>query len=235
MILTSAVADPQILAAVRDGVLINDDVAQTIASGLHSPAAKDEQISRLSHGLEFDPRELLARVDQLINSKEFRASDVLLELDALRAWVLTRVPHVEITTVECTADEWAQWAEFGIPADRQSTEVYVVADHMDALAEWVYPGSDRYPADTTGHEVDPDDDGIWLVGTLVESAADILASPYADFWAQEYTTDGIPFQPGGEYTSRYGHPHTADLELKSARLVGFSPDDEAAVYAAWKR
>lgn len=237
MILTSREADPQILAAARDGVLITDDVAQTIASWFHSPAAKDEQITRLSHGLEIDPRELLARVDQLMKSVEFRASDVLPELDALRAWTWTRVPHVEITVTTCTADQWSDWVAAGASgsAGLQRVETHVVADHVEDLAEWVYPGNERYPADISGHDVDPDDAGIWLVGTLVDAAADILSGPYADFWAQEYTTDGTDFKPGGEYTWRDEHPYTGDVVYKVARLVAFTPEDEAAVYAAWKR
>jgi hypothetical protein len=33
------------------------------------------------------------------------------------------------------------------------------------------------------------------------------------------------------YGSRYIHPYTGDVEIKVARLLGMTPEDEAAVYA----
>lgn len=245
MILTSREADPEILRAVRDGVLIGDDVAQTIAAGFHSPAAVDEQITRLSHGKEFNPGELLARVNQLIKSDEFGASDALLDLDALREWVLTRVPHVEVVTIECTADEWSAWAG-NIPDDRRGRDIFLVSEHADNIGEWVQPGDERYPDDPSVFETTADDGAVWMPGGPVATAVDMLSGGYTRFWAQELipragmSGDYARFWaqeliPGVGYISRYDHPHTADVEYKTARVVGFSPEDQAKIYAAWKR
>ena len=234
MILTSREADPDILRAVRDGVLISDDVAQTIASWYHSPAGVDEQITRLSHGLEFNPVELLSRVDSLIKSPEHGATADLMDLHSLKEWVLTRVPHVEITTVEATREEWTVWSEYGIPEDRKGREIFLVSDRADDLGDWRYPGDDGYPADLSGYEPDTEG-GVWVPASTVDVVLDFLGGTHTQFWAQESSHAGVdPFQPGGEYTSHYDHPHTDDVEYKTARVVGLGAEDEEKIYRAWK-
>jgi hypothetical protein len=140
--------------------------------------------------------------------------------------------RIEITTVKFTAEEWAE--RDGTPGDPDRRDMYVIAEHVDVLAEWVYPGDPRYPADTMGFELD-DQGGVWLDGTPVDAAAVLLNGRVTQFWADEYVGDGNPFVPGGEYVWVDEHPYTGDVEYKTARVLGFSPLDEAKIYQAWKR
>lgn len=142
-------------------------------------------------------------------------------------------PRIEITTVKFTADEWAE--HDGASGDPDRQDVYVIAEHVDAFGEWVYPGEPRYPADTTGLEL-TDQGGVWLDGEPVDTAARMLAGKITQFWAQEYVSSkGASFVPGGTYVWVDEHPYTGDVEDKTARVLGFSPLDEAKIYQAWKR
>jgi hypothetical protein len=104
MIVTSKQARPEIEHAAATGELISDDVAQTIASWWHSPAAPDSPITACSHGLPFDPAALYARLGVLRTFEDQSGSDALRELDVLRAWTLARLPHLVVTTDELDAD-----------------------------------------------------------------------------------------------------------------------------------
>lgn len=257
MILSSREADPQIRHALISGELISADVAQTIAAGLHSPAARDEQLTRLSHGKVFEPSGLLARVGELI-SGEFSGTDVLPELHALRAWALARVPYVETVTYRLSGDEWQAWSQEWGQSDRSrpdgieryaDRDVTLVASVADDVGGWVYPGDADYPTDphAAGLEVDESDGGVWLPAGLVDAAAAMLAGTRTRFWAQSYGAN--PFGPGDgwgdaggwddlgpgkEYASRYEDPYGRDVRITLARLVGFTPDQEEQVYRAWR-
>lgn len=254
-ILTSSVADPQIMHAVMTGELISDDVAQTIASGFHSPARVDAAVTALSHGLEFDAHELLTRVNQLIKSKEFNASDVLVDLHALREWTLARVPHIVVEEYEFSGDAWEQWCDQwresgqeqpdGVkPVDR---DVTLAVDAADNIGEWSYPGDASYPADVSGYEVDKSDNSVWIAASLTDAGAALLGGELSAFWAESY--GGNPFEPGvywwesdrfdeqgpnRPYASRYINPYTGDVQIKLARLVGFTDEQQAEIYRAWK-
>lgn len=255
MILTSREADPLIREAVRTGELISDDVARTIAHGLQSAAEKDVPVTALSHGLAFDARALLARVDELIKSVEFRASETLVELHALREWALSRVPHIAVTVYRMDSDAWEVWCGQWGESDSDQPDgiepyvrdVWIVADVADDIGAWSYPGYANYPANPhTLPGYDESDDGVWMPGTLTDAAVALLSGKGGMFWAQGY--DASPFAPGesvqGEsyedagpgkpYVSRYVHPYTGDAEIVTAVLVGFTPDQEAEVYRAWR-
>lgn len=253
MILPSRDVEPVIADSRADPErVISDDVAQTIASWWHSPARIDEHVTRLSHGLEFDARGLLSRVDELIRDTS-ASGDSHPDLVVLRRWVLARVPHLTVTTVSISASSWEAWSrQWGqTDADRpeeitSDTEEHIVADSAEDLGEWVYPGDIRYPFDTTGMDVEPDG-GIWLPLSAVDTAAAMLTGHTTRFWAQSY--GGDPFAPGpiwGEsdtfagqgphqpYASRYIHSYTGDMEIGLARVRGFSPDDHAEIHRLWK-
>lgn len=231
---------------------ISDDVAQTIASWWHSPAHIDEQLTRLSHGLEFDARGLLSRVDTLIRETHAGA-DRHPELATLRRWVLVRLPHLAVTTFRIDAVAWEAWSQLWgqTDADRPNgmtgcTTDHLVADSAECLAEWVYPGDDQYPTDTTGLDLDAVDGGIWLPPPAVDTVAAMLTGQTTGFWAESH--DGDPFAPGPcwwqsgtvaeqghtrPYASRYHHPYTGDVAITVARVHGFPADDQAEIHRLW--
>lgn len=209
--MTSREADPQIVHAMVTGEVISDDVAQTIASGLHSSAMVDTPVTALSHGREFDAVALVHRMDELIRSGEFRASDVLVDLHTLREWALCRVPHLVVEEYEITGDEWSAWLDecekprrVGLAPERErpkgarliDTDVTLVADAAADMSEWVYPGDERYPQDPESYgpdDYDPENDGVWLPASLVPGAVGLLGGESAGFWAESY--GGDPFNP----------------------------------------
>lgn len=254
-ILTSNEAYPQIVHATVTGELISDDVAQTVASGYQSPATVDTAITALSHGVEFDAGQLLARVDQLIKSDDYVRSDSLVELYALREWALARTPHFVVEEYEISGDAWELWREQwnygqerpeGIkPVDR---DVSLAADAADNIGGWSYPGDASYPEDLSEYEVDKSDGGVWLAGTLIEAGVALLGGELSGFWAESY--GGDPFEPGvywwesdrfdeqgpdRAYASRYINPYTGEVQIKFARLVGFTAEQQAEIYRVWKQ
>lgn len=258
MILPSRDVEPVVARCWADPArVISDDAAQTIASWWHSPAPIDEQVTRLSHGLEFDARGLLTRVDTLIRDTRTDA-DRHPDLVVLRRWVLDRLPHLAVTTFEMSAAEWEAWSQqwghtnTDQPEDLTGrTEDYLVAESAECLGEWAYPGDTRYPADTTGLDVDPyvdpEDGGLWLPLPAVDIMAAMLTGHTTRFWAESYGSN--PFSPGpywGQsstfveqgphqpYASRYIHPHAGDVEITLARVRGFSADDQAEIHRLWK-
>ena len=253
MILTTAQADPLIVEAMRTGELVSDDVARTIASWYHSPAPADEQIVRLSPGQDFDARALVNRLSEMIDRVERGDREdrpTLVELHALGAWALARVPHVVIETVEMDADTWEKWTSGEIERtddDRPdgvtgSVEERVIDDYADDTGDWSYPGDANYPAEPEKCEpYDAEDGGAWVPGTLIETTVALLTGKFAHFWG---IANADPFDwglywehadphdtgVGVRYASRYNHPYTGAVEIKIARLVGFSDADETAVY-----
>jgi hypothetical protein len=212
-------------------------------------------ITTLSHGLDFDARELLTRVDQLITSDDFTASESLVDLHALRAWALTRVPHLEVVTYKLSSDDWEEWGQQwghaggdrpeGIAPDDR--DVTLVADVAENMGEWLYPGDKGYPENPEAFDdFDPENGGVWVHASLVDAAAAMLSGKGTWFWAE--SNGGNPFAaggvwssgdtfeehgPGNAYASRYIEP-TGEVWVKLARLVGFTEELEATVYRAWK-
>ncbi|OLF08568.1 hypothetical protein [Actinophytocola xanthii] len=257
MILPSREIEPVIARCWADpDQVITDDAAQTIASWWHSPAPIDEQVTRLSHGLEFDARGLLTRVDTLIRDTSADA-DRHPDLVVLRRWVLDRLPHLAVTTFEMSAAEWEawsqQWGHTGTdqPADLTGhTEEHLVADSAEDLGEWVYPGDTRYPADTPGLDndidVDSEDGGLWLPLPAVDTVAAMLTGHITRFWAESYGSNPFASSPywgqsstfaaqGAHqpYASRYIHPYTGDVEITLARVHGFSTGEQAEIHRRW--
>jgi hypothetical protein len=211
MILTSREADPLIVHALTTGGVISDDVAQTIADGLKSPVAVDAPVCALAHGLAFEPAALVHRVAALIRSDEFRATDVLPELHALREWALCRTPHIVVEEYEVTGDDWSAWMDEcqasrgeGLAPERERPEgarlvdsdVTLIADVCTDMSEWVYPGDARYPDDPGAfgpNDLDPEGDGVWVPAELVGGAAGLLSGESAGFYAESY--GGDPFDP----------------------------------------
>lgn len=211
MILTSREADPQIRAALMAGEIISDDVAQTIADGLKSPAEADVPLCALACGLDVDGAALVRRLDTLIGSPEFGDTDVLAELHALREWALCRVPHLVVEEYEISGDAWSAWLDecekprcVGMSPERDrpegarlvDTDVSLVVDACDNLSCWVYPGEARYPADADSYAAedrDPNGDGRWVPASLLMGAAALLGGELSGFWAQSY--GGDPFDP----------------------------------------
>jgi len=230
MIMTSEQAQPEILRAARDGVWISDDVAQTIAAGLMTPAAVDAPLTALAHGLPFDAHALLKRVHRLTET-EFKASPVLLELEALIDWTWQRLPHVEVSTVTLPTDEYYQREEFAPEEFR--VERFIVEDYRDSHGEHYEAGDPGYPADVTGLEVQRD--GSVFVPAGVEfTASRMLLGLGTQFWASEYS--GEAGDIGGEFQDQpYDNPVDGKTSRKTARLVGFTPDQEREVHARWAK
>jgi hypothetical protein len=257
MIVTSTQARPQIQHAAATGELISDDVAQTIASWWHSPAAPDSPITACSHGLPFDPAALYARLGVLRTFEDQSGSDALRELDVLRAWTLARLPHLVVTTYELDADTWQTWSGQCGESDTErpdgvtgSDEVFVIAHWQRDLGDYLAPGDEGYPADTSGLEIDQD--GWVTVAVSVERAAATMiagghggtpthfdaqsygATPFApgEFWWQ--SDQFAEIGPDREYASRYIDPYTAAVEIKTAQLVGLNAEQQRTVWEAWK-
>jgi hypothetical protein len=252
-ILTSREAAPQIREAARTGEVISDDVAQTIALWFQTPAPVNRPLFALSRGLDFDARALLTRVDELIN--EFKREESLMDLHALRAWTLARVPHLTVVTYKISTDDWEAWGQQwghangdrpeGIEPDH--CDVTLASEVVECMGQWLYPGDNGYPENPEASDgYDPDDDGVWVHASLVDAAAAMLAGKGTHFWAQSY--GGNPFAPGEVWSSGDtfeehgpGKPYasryiklTGEVEIKFARLVGFTEEQEAQVYRAWK-
>lgn len=136
--------------------------------------------------------------------------------------------------------------EWLAPIDR---DVTVVAHVQHYMGTWVYPGDAGYPADphAEAFELDESDGSVWLPASVVDTGAAMLrgectgfyaesygGNPFApgDFWWQSDTFDEIG--PGKPYASRYVNPYTGDVQVKVARLVGFTPEQEADMYRAYR-
>lgn len=256
--LTSRQVHDEITRADAAGETIGDDVAAVIASWFHSPAARDEHVTRLSHGKDFDPAELLSWIDREAGQRtgdDDESTSARVELAALRAWTLARTPHIVVHTYRVDADEWEAWCE----RERESTDerpdavpvedVTILAEHAADLATYEYPGDDGYPADPAAYERVPGTDGVVVPASLVAAALDVLTSPHA-FCAGSY--GGDPFTPGASgaptywegdgyddegpdafYASRYIAPDgTAEVALAWVR--GVTPEQHRAIYDAWK-
>lgn len=258
MIVTSREAMPQILGAVREGVPVSDDIAQTIASWYHSGSRVDEPLTALSHGLPFDSAELVSRLDALLGSAEFAGTVAVVELHALRDWVLAREPHLVITEYRMSGDEWDAWQSSPVDdpdRDRpegiepRGVEVVLISAGQEALAEWVYPEEARYPADADSYaEGDrAEGGGVWMRASLVDGAAVMLAGKCTDFWAQTYGADPFDWNPywwqasadafgeavRREYASREEDMRDGEVTITTARLVGLTDEQERAVWQRW--
>lgn len=250
MILTSEQANPAIEHATRTGEVISDDVAETIASWWHSPADADAPITRLSHqGPEgCDPVAIVNRLASLIAMTRVAETDVA-DLRALKAWALNRAPRLVVETFEISSDDWQKWSagELG-DGDRPdgvegSEDVAMIDDYREDLGEWVSPGEPGYPDNPESHNgYDPEDGQVFVPASLVDTADAMLRGKGQLFWAG--SAGGDPFNwgmyweqadkhetgVGVVYASRYQHPYTGEVEIKLARLLGMTPEDEAAVY-----
>lgn len=200
----------------------------------------------------------IATVDDLLGGSEDAESGKP-GLTALRAWALARVPHVVVTEYAVDADTWEAWGrgeaepgDDGVPAGVEpiDTDVTVLAHVAANIGAWITPGEPGYPAtpaELARFEVDPADGTTWVPASLVDAAAAALAGDFTGFWAQSY--GGDPFGPGlfwenvgtfeqlgagRPYASRYIHPGTGDVEIRVARLVGLSPEQEAEVHDKWR-
>lgn len=264
MILTSREADPQIRDAARTGAVISDDVAETIADWFKSPAKPDMPLTWLAQrgAGAVTGAELVAvvhRADAMLREPEWRTSDALPDLHALRAWALCRVPHIVVTEYEMTGDAWEAWQQEG-GEDRDSdrpdgiepidVDVTLIADIAESLSGWVYPGDARYPdnpEDFDTEDCDPNGDGRWIPADLITAtAAGALAGEHTGFWAESYSGNPFDWNPywhqscrieeegtGRAYASRYQNPHTGEVQIKTAKLVGFTEEQEIAVWHAW--
>lgn len=227
--MTSEQAAGQIERAAREGVWIDEDVARTIAAGLMSPAAIDEPLTALAHGLPFDASALLKRVHDL-SVTEFAATDVLPELGALWDWTLQRVPHIEVSTVTLPSDEYHQREEF-TPED-QATVVFLIEESRETLGTTYEPGDADYPRDLTGLEVD-DDGSVFVTGDIAATVARMLRGLDTQFWADEYSAPG---EIGGEYSDQpYDNPNDGTTTRKTARVVGLSEELEKRAHELWAR
>lgn len=228
----------------EDHHVIGEDTARMIASWYHSPAEVDIPITALSHGVEFDAGALVSRVGTLID-REFAGTDSVPELEALRDWAATRTPVVVITTWEIDADTWETWSNEGAPDPRPTgtREVLAVSEYRDDVGGWVSPGEPGYPADLTDWEVQSDGD-VWLPATLVHTASGMLGGTATHFYAGSRGGDPFDYGPfweqtspeerGDEFASRYIHPHTGEVEIKVARVHGFTPEEIDGM-TDWKR
>lgn len=260
MILTSEQANPAIEHANRTGEVISDDVAQTIASWWHSPADVDAPITLLSHqGPEAcDPVAIVNRIATLL--REHRGSDVdTVDLRALKAWALNRAPRLVVETFEIDAATWAKWSdgELGEPGDdgrpawaEGSEDVTMIDDYRENLGEWVEPGEPGYPDNPESHPgYDAKDGQVFVPASVVDTAAAMLAGTGQLIWAESDGGDPFDWSPfwwqtcaedvgdgvGVRYAQRYIDPYTGEVEIKIARLLGLSDDDERAVHAKYSK
>lgn len=263
MILTSREADPQIREAVATGGVVSDDVAETIADWFKAPGAADLPFVALaSRGAErVSEAELVAlvgRVDALVRAPEWRTSDALPDLHALRAWALCRVPHVVIEEYQLTGDEWQAWCDLDredCDLDRPEgvkpvdVDVTLIADVAETMSEWVYPGDARYPADPDSFDMDdrdPNGDGRWVPAELITATVGALSGQYVGFYAESYAGNPFNFDvywhqscaieeegTGRAYASREEDMRDGDVRIRVARLVGFTEEQEVAVWHAW--
>jgi hypothetical protein len=251
-ILTSGEADPLIRAAMLAGEVISDDVAHTIAwwhsAFLSAPGA----LLMLVNGKDVDPDVLREHVTELAKAA---TPGTVEELYALERWAISRCARIEVTTYRLTGDEWEGWENTRGTTDAErpdgvtgSTEVVYVADYRDDRGGWVHPEDPRLPEDTSGFEVG-DDGELWLPGSVEVAAHALLTGAGPDFYAQSYggdPWDGGPLsswwytdpvedqEPGKAYASWATDYRTGEVEIKIARLLGFSAVDERAVFAVWK-
>lgn len=252
----------QTMAAVRKagkaGEVISDDTARVIASWYHSPAAIDAPITALSHRLEFDNYALWERVSRMIDSGQFTpdgGTGTPAELRALKTWAESRMPRVVVVEYELDADVWAEWSQEYGESDRErpdglepyDTDVSLVECAARDLAEWMWPGDDGYPDQPAEHPgYDAYDQSVQVPLPVVEAAAAMLTGTSTGFWAQSYGAN--PFGPGPywsrsdtfsalgagkQYASRYERMD-GTVQIKLATLHGFTPEQEAEVWALWK-
>jgi len=226
--------------------VIGDDTAKTVADWLKSPADVDIPLCALAHGKPFSPEALYERtgrlyVAALCGDDEGDAARVL----ALQRWSLTWVRHVVVKSWKYTAEEWQAAAE-GEELDRSDpyhTDVLVLGEYVEHVAEWISPGEPAYPVDLTGVEVSEHGDA-WVVGGVVDTTLALLSGGGVQFWAQSnggdpfgpgtYWEDCDPAQRGDEYASRYEHPE-GWAEVMTATLVGFTPAESLAVRETWRK
>lgn len=216
--------------------VIGDDTARMIASWYHSPAEVDTPITALSHGVAFDAGALVTRVSTLIE-REFAGTDSVPELEALRDWAATRTPVVVITTWEIDAATWETWSNEGAPDPRPTgeREVFAVSQYTEDTGEWLSPGDERYPGDASEFDV-------WVPGTLVDTASHLLSSSASGFYAGSRGGDPFDWSPywertsqeeqGDGFASRYIHRYTGDVEIKVAKVHGFTPEE---IDSMWKK
>lgn len=225
---TSREVYPSVLRAMTvRGHVISDAEAATIAAWYHSPAERDIPLVQCGQGSEFDPDALLARVGELIKSDEFKTSDSLPELHALQAWCMTRVKYISVSTLEVSHEDWLNEAH---GPDDYKHEVCLVSEYRDDLGEWMYPGDPGYPEGRP--EALPEDGSVWVSASVVTTASELLKGHgfTNGFYAAE--TSGSPWFPGNWYSDDpYHHPYTGEVTAKTAHLHGFTPKEEAAIYA----
>lgn len=217
----------------------------------HAPARIDEQVTCLSHGLEFDARKLLSRVDALIHDTH-AGVDRHPELVVLRRWVLDRLPHLMVTTVRVDAVAWegvgaALGADRRRPTrgerkphrrprrgrQRRGPRGVGVSQRRPVSFRHHRPGRrdrrrDLAPTVRSGHRgrhADRPHDPI-----LVESYGGDPFAPGPFWWQSDTFAEQGPHQ---QFASRYIHPYTGDVEIALARMHGFADDDRAEIHRLW--
>ncbi len=236
MIMTSEQATPMIKAAMDSGEIISDDLAQTIASWWHSSAEVDEQITRVSHGKDFDADALYERLTALLREQDTK-TDEWGAVYVFGLWAESKTRHIEVRTWRATEDEYYE-AEGQFPDDVDTVR-HRVAEYLDNFGEWVYPGDAKYPADTSAFEVDAKDGSVWIPGDAVTTAAHMLRGTGTQFWAQSYTGYGEPglgdVRPHGHYESASDmHASDGKREYCEARVFGFTDAEEIEIFRAWE-
>lgn len=263
MILTSVEADPQVRHAVATGGVVSDDVAETIADWFKSPGREGMPFTVLaSRGAErvrqAELVTLVHQVDTMLRSAEWRTSDALPDLHAVREWALCRVPHVVIEEYKLTSDEWGAWCDLDredCDLDRPEgiepidVDVTMIADVAESMSEWVYPGDARYPADPDSFDMDdrdPEGDGRWVPADLITAAVGALSGEHTGFWAESYASNPFNYDvywhqscrieeegTGRGYASRDIGMRDGEVQIRIAKLVGFTEEQEIAVWHAW--
>lgn len=216
----------------RDGVLISDKLAREIAAEYVSSAAADESLTALATGAAgFDPHDAYSRLTVLMRG-EFKGTDLLPELDALRDWVGERVPGIMVYTQEVPEDEWAAAVANGDAGPSVFPPTRTVEHVADAVGgEWFYPGDANYPADweARGYERDDSDGSVFVPESVAVTVARMInGGHYATMCSAE------PFAPGAWYETEE-HSFTGVVTRKSIHLTGLTPEQEAEVYALWQK
>ncbi len=254
--LSTVAVHAEMARAEQANEVISDAAAVTIASWFQSPAGCDREITALSHGVEFDPDELHVALSFETDRAPGWEQVARAELAALLDWAESKTRHVAVTEIELSGDQWAAWVA-GLDTSNAETLTppaewfvgatirYRVAEHVGDWGEWVYPGGERYPADIAGYEVESDG-SVWVTGLPVLIASEMIKAGWrTDFYSQSaggdpfnpdpfYWWQAEPWQPGQPFASRSMDQRSGAMTIKIARLGGFTPDEERAVFAtAW--
>lgn len=123
----------------------------------------------------------------------------------------------ELRVVVMTAEQSPEDDANGVvlPPDAWDTREFAVRDYADGLGSWNWS------------------DTQWFPGSIVNTAAALLTGYGTWFWAQEASST-VPDRDTW-YESRYVHPYTGVVELKQARLVGFTDRQARRIYDRWMR